>query len=210
MALYIQTNVSSLMAQSNLSKTQNALQTSFQRLSSGYRINSAADDAAGLGISDSMTAQIRSYAVAERNAMDGISMSQTADGASSQVGAMLARMRELAMQARNGSYTATDRGNLDVEFQQLVEEIDRISNSTEFNRVPLLNGKADAFEIQVGTRNNPMVDRIRLFDTRARYTGYRAYDVAPDGQRFLINTVLAEGDSPPLTVVLGWPDALGR
>ncbi|MBL8717555.1 MAG: flagellin FliC [Myxococcales bacterium] len=152
MALYIQTNVSSLMAQSNLSKTQNSLQTSFQRLSSGFRINSAADDAAGLGISDSMTAQIRSYAVAERNAMDGISMSQTADGASSQVGAMLARMRELAMQARNGSYTATDRGNLDVEFQQLTAEIDRMAQSVSFNGTALLNGTTTvSFQVGIGT-----------------------------------------------------------
>jgi len=105
MALYIQTNVASLDAQRNLSKTQNALQTSFARLSSGYRINSSADDAAGLGISDSMSAQIRSYGVAERNAMDGVSMAQTADGASAQVGGLLGRMRELSVQAANGSYT---------------------------------------------------------------------------------------------------------
>jgi flagellin len=161
MALYIQTNVASLQAQSNLGKTQHVLQTSFQRLSSGFRINSAADDAAGLGISDSMTAQIRSYAVAERNAMDGISMAQTADGASSQVASMLARMRELAMQARNGSYTSTDRSNLDVEYQQLVAEVDRMAQSVQFNGTSLLNATTTvAFQVGIGTTASDQVSLV--------------------------------------------------
>ncbi|MBK7395698.1 MAG: flagellin FliC [Myxococcales bacterium] len=152
MALYIQTNVASLDAQQNLSKTQNALQTSFARLSSGYRINSSADDAAGLGISDSMTAQIRSYGVAERNAMDGVSMAQTADGAASQVGGLLGRMRELSVQAANGSYTSNDRANLNTEFTSLRSEIDRIAQSTSFNGTSLLNAATTvAFQVGIGT-----------------------------------------------------------
>lgn len=149
MALYIQTNVASLNAQTNLAKTQSALQTSFARLSSGYRINSAADDAAGLSISDSMTAQIRSYVVAERNANDGISMAQTADGAAGQLTSILQRMRELAVQARNGSLQSSDRANLDTEFQAVLSEIDRLANTTKFNGTDLLNA-ATTVQIQVG------------------------------------------------------------
>jgi flagellin len=158
MALYIQTNVASLNAQSNLSKTQSALQTSFARLSSGYRINSSADDAAGLGISDSMTAQIRSYGVAERNSNDGISMAQTADGASAQITGMLTRMRELSVQAANGSLQSGDRTNINTEFTQLQSEIDRVSSSTSFNGSNLLDGKAGTaadgkvtFQVGIGT-----------------------------------------------------------
>jgi flagellin len=156
MALYIQTNVASLNAQSNLSKTQSALQTSFARLSSGYRINSSADDAAGLGISDSMTAQIRSYGVAERNSNDGISMAQTADGASAQVTGMLTRMRELSVQAANGSLQSSDRVNIGTEFTQLQSEIDRVAKSTSFNGSNLLDGSAGAsgtvtFQVGIGT-----------------------------------------------------------
>jgi flagellin len=132
------------------------LQTSFARLSSGYRINSAADDAAGLGISDSMTAQIRSYTVAQRNANDGISMAQTADGAASQVTDMLQRMRELAVQSSNGDLQAGDRSNIDTEYQSLSSEIDRISASTQFNGSSLLDGTAGtagvvSFQVGIGT-----------------------------------------------------------
>src|SRR5690349_22837537 len=109
MGLYIQTNVSSLEAQKNLQKNQNSLMLSFNRLSSGFRINTAADDAAGLAISESMKSQIRSYVVAERNANDAISMTQTGEGALSNVQDIVVRMRELATQAANGSYTSTDR-----------------------------------------------------------------------------------------------------
>ncbi len=152
MALYIQTNVASLDAQRNLSATQNGLQTSFARLSSGFRINSAADDAAGLGISSSMTAQIRSYGVAERNSMDAVSMAQTADGAAAQVGNLLGRMRELSTQAANGSYTAGDRTNINTEFTQLQAEIDRIAQSTSFNGTSLLNATTTvSFQVGIGT-----------------------------------------------------------
>lgn len=160
MALYIQTNVASMVAQSNLSKTQNAMNTSFSRLSSGYRINSASDDAAGLGISESMVSQIRSYGVAERNANDGISMAQTADGAAAQVGGILTRMRELGVQAMNGSLQSSDRTNLDTEFQALLSEVDRISDVTKFNGSDLLKA-ASTVNYQVGIGTNS-ADQISI------------------------------------------------
>lgn len=119
MALFIQTNISSLQAQKNLLGNQEQLQKSFNRLSSGFRINTAADDAAGLAISESMKSQIRSYNVAERNAADGISMAQTAEGALGELHNILGRMRELSMQSSNGNLTQSDRGFLQTEFSSL-------------------------------------------------------------------------------------------
>jgi flagellin len=161
MALYVQTNVASLEAQRNLASTQKALTTNFQKLSSGYRINSASDDAAGLGISEQMSAQIRSYAVAERNTNNGISMAQTAEGALGQIGSMLQRMRELSVEGSNGDLTTTDRGFLDTEFTQLKQEIDRISTSTTFNNQSLLSGAANTITFQVGI-NNTTNDQINV------------------------------------------------
>lgn len=150
MAMFIRTNVASLEAQRHLSKTQTEQSATFQRLSSGYRINGAADDAAGLGISENMNAQVRSYAVAERNAMDGISMAETADGAAGQMHEILGRLRELAVQSSNGSLQAGDRTNLNTEFTSLRGEIDRISNVTKFNGQSLLSGTAANVDFQVG------------------------------------------------------------
>jgi len=150
MALYIQTNVASMVAQNSLAKTQNALSANFAKLSSGYRINSAADDAAGLGISKSIEAQTRSYAVAERNSNDGFSMAQTADGASEQIHNIMSRMRELAVQGSNGALSTSDSANLNTEFQSHLQEIDRIANVTKFNGVALLSGTAASVNIQVG------------------------------------------------------------
>src|SRR6187431_1922160 len=133
MALYINTNVASEQAQKNLSGNQANLMTSFARLSSGLRINSAKDDAAGLAISESLKSQIRSFNVAERNAGDGISMAQTAEGALGEVHNILGRMRELTVQASNGSLTNTDRGYLNTEFSALQSEITRIQGSAKFN-----------------------------------------------------------------------------
>jgi len=121
MSLMIQTNIASLQGQKNLAKAQGQLATSFNRLSSGYRINSSADDAAGLAISDSMVMQIRSYTVAERNAGDGISMAQTADGALGELTNIMGRMRELAVESSNGSLQDTDRANLQTEYAQLTQ-----------------------------------------------------------------------------------------
>src|SRR6201992_435639 len=142
-----------MTAQQNLNRTSSALQSSFQKLSSGMRINTAADDAAGLAISERMKTQIRSYVVAERNANDAISMVQTADGALGEVGGILGRMRELAVQSSNGSMTSTDRGYLDTEFKQLQAEITRIQGAAKFNERPLLGTTASSITFQIGLDN---------------------------------------------------------
>src|SRR5512147_142420 len=129
----INTNVSSLNAQRNLNTSQSSLATSMQRLSSGLRVNSAKDDAAGLAIASRMDAQIRGINVAIRNANDGISLAQTAEGALATISDVFQRMRELAVQAQNGSNGTTDRTNLDTEYQQLSAEVTRIAAQTKFN-----------------------------------------------------------------------------
>lgn len=167
MGLRINTNVPSLVAQRNLRTTRGALDRTLERLSSGSRINHAGDDAAGLAISETLRAQTRGLQVAERNAQDGVSVIQIAEGALTEVSNILIRMRELGVQAASDTIGPQERKFIDVEFQQLVAEIDRIAASTEYNRVPLLNGTAHSFEIQVGTRNNPMIDRVRIFDANS-------------------------------------------
>ena len=161
MPLQIQTNVASLAAQRNLATSQANLATVFNRLSSGYRINSAKDDAAGLAISESMKLQIRSYVVAERNANDAISMSQTAEGALGQVSDILGRMRELSVQGANGSLQSTDRTYLQTEFRSLQLEITRIMTSTKFNGVSLINAQSSVVNFQVGI-SNISSDRIAV------------------------------------------------
>jgi flagellin len=161
MPLQIQTNVASLSAQRNLATSQANLATVFNRLSSGYRINSAKDDAAGLAISESMKLQIRSYVVAERNANDAISMSQTAEGALGQVSDILGRMRELSVQGANGSLQSTDRTYLQTEFRSLQLEITRIMTSTKFNGVSLINQQSSVVNFQVGI-SNISSDRISV------------------------------------------------
>ena len=136
----IQTNVSALNAEYNLNQTSNSLQTSMQRLSSGYRINSAADDAAGLAISEQITAQIGGLNQASQNAQDGISMIQTADGGLSQIQSMMQRMRDLAVQGASDTNSQSDRQNINLELQQLQQEIDSIATTTAFNGQSLLNG----------------------------------------------------------------------
>lgn len=150
MAQVINTNVASLTAQRNLNKSQNTLNTSLQRLSSGLRINSAKDDAAGLAISERMTSQIRGLDQAQRNANDGISLAQTAEGALGSIGDNLQRMRELAVQSVNATNSASDRAALQQEVNQLAEEIDRVASQTDFNGTKLLNGNFSAQKFQVG------------------------------------------------------------
>ena len=163
MATTINTNVPSLTAQRALSSTSGSLSTSMQRLSTGLRINSAKDDAAGLAIAERMTSQVRGMNVASRNANDAISMLQTAEGGLGKVGESLQRMRELAVQAANGSNSSTDRDNLDAEYQALGEEITRVVDSTKFNNKSLLNnGSADATSFQVGADTNAGVDTITI------------------------------------------------
>ncbi len=146
----INTNIASLNAQRNLNSSQGVLNTSLQRLSSGLRINSAKDDAAGLAISERMTAQIRGLNQAGRNASDGISLAQTAEGALTEVTNMLQRIRELAVQSRNATNSANDRAALDTEAQQLRSEINRIASQTQFNGVNLLDGSFANQAFQVG------------------------------------------------------------
>jgi flagellin len=150
MSMSVNTNVTSLNAQRNLSTTQNALSTSMQRLSSGLRVNSAKDDAAGLAISERMGAQVRGMNVAIRNANDGISLAQTAEGALGKVGDSLQRMRELAVQARNGTNGASDKDSLNKEFQQLSSEITRVLGGTTFNGIAIIGASAGAKDFQIG------------------------------------------------------------
>jgi len=140
MALVVNSNIASLNAQRQLSRSTDELQTNFQRLSSGKRVNSAKDDAAGLQISSRLTAQINGLNQAARNANDGISLAQTAEGALDEFTNALQRMRTLAVQSSNGSNTSSDRAALDAEYQELVLELTRISDQTEFGGVQLLNG----------------------------------------------------------------------
>lgn len=150
MGLRVNTNVASMNAQRNLFNASSNLGGNYSRLSSGLRIATAADDAAGLGISERMRSDIRSFTVASRNAQDGVSLVQTAEGALNEVSDVLGRMRELSMQSANGTLNANDRTTLDAEFQQLVEEVDRISATTQFNGVSLLDGTNTSISIQVG------------------------------------------------------------
>ena len=149
----INTNVSSLNAQRNLDTSRSSLATSMERLSSGLRVNSAKDDAAGLAIADRMNTQVRGISVAIRNANDGISLAQTAEGALSTMSDALQRMRELAVQAQNGTNGTGDRGNLDTEYQQLSAEITRIATQTKFNGVAIVGAGAGPQIFQVGPNN---------------------------------------------------------
>ena len=153
MPMTINTNVNSLNAQRNLAASQGSLATSMERLSSGLRINSAKDDAAGLAIADRMNAQIKGINVSVRNANDGISLAQTAEGALSTVTDVLQRMRELAVQAQNGSNGTSDRANLDTEYQQLSSEITRIAAQTKFNGTAIVGASAGAQTFQIGANN---------------------------------------------------------
>jgi flagellin len=150
MAATINTNAMSLNAQRNLSTSQASLATSVQRLSSGLRVNSAKDDAAGLAIADRMNSQAKGFDVAIRNANDGISMAQTAESAMQAVTDNLQRMRELAVQAANGTYSSGDRSSLDTEYQQLNQEIARVVSGTQFNGQNVLSEVSGGFSFQVG------------------------------------------------------------
>ncbi len=150
MPLYINTNVPSLMAQRNLNKAQSRLQTSFQRLSSGFRVNQASDDSASMGISETLRARIKSFAVAERNTNNAISMANTAEGGLNEISGIVLRMRELAVQSANGDLTSTDRSYIDTEFTNLKEEITRLAETTEFNGKELLAGTTADVNFQVG------------------------------------------------------------
>lgn len=171
MSQVINTNVASINAQRNLQSSQGSLQTSLQRLSSGLRINSARDDAAGLAISERFTSQIRGLDVASRNANDGISLSQTAEGALGQVTNNLQRIRELAVQSANATNSSTDRAALQTEASQLLQEVDRVANQTRFNGVALIDGSFTAAVFQVGANSGETITVNNLVDANVAALG---------------------------------------
>ena len=160
MGLRINTNIASLMAQRALGGTKMELDKHLQRLSTGSRINSAGDDAAGLAISENLRAQVRGLKQAKRNAQDGVSLIQVSEGGLNEITNILIRLRELSIQSASDTVGDKERSFTDREFQALKSEMDRIAASTSFNGNPLLNGRGGVFEIQVGTGNNPLTDRI--------------------------------------------------
>lgn len=160
MGLRISTNVASLNAQKNLVGTKYQLEKSLARLSSGFRINQASDDAAGLAISEKLKGQIKGLYQAGRNAQDGVSLVQVAEGGLNEVSSMLIRLRELAIQASSDTIGDTERKFIDVEYQQLKSEVQRIAEVTEYNGTDLLNGTGGVMDIQVGIHNDPFKDRI--------------------------------------------------
>jgi flagellin len=171
MAAIINTNVVSLNAQRNLTTSQSALATSLQRLSSGMRINSAKDDAAGLAISQRMTSQINGLNQAARNANDGISMSQTAEGALGEIGNNLQRIRDLSVQSRNASNSVSDRTALNNEVQQLKSEIDRVASTTSFNGIKLLDGSFTNQAFQVGANVGETISISSLVNAQSSSLG---------------------------------------
>ena len=173
MAQVINTNVSSLNAQRNLNTSQSALATSLQRLSSGLRINSAKDDAAGLAISSRMTTQINGNTQAARNANDGISLAQTAEGALGEIGENLQRMRVLAVQSANATNSASDRAALQKEVAQLAAEIDRVALQTSFNGAKLLDGSFTLQKFQVGANVGETIDVAQIDSARTGTLGQR-------------------------------------
>lgn len=180
MSMSIRTNVASLNAQRNLFQTSGQLDSSLSKLSSGYRITKAGDDAAGLGISVNLEAQIRSYNQASRNAQDGMSLVQTAEGALNETSGILSRLRELATQSASSGVGNTERGYIQNETTALTTEIDRIANATEYNGTKLLNSTATTLTFQVGIRNVAANDRISVntVDATATTLGVNALDLS--------------------------------
>jgi flagellin len=176
MGLRVNTNVAALTSQRNLASVSGRLSGNFSRLSSGLRIATASDDAAGLGISERMRAQVRSLSVASRNAQDGVSMAQTAEGALQEVNNNLSRMRELAIQASHGTLTTSDRATLDTEFQALITEIARVASQTTFNGVNLLDGTTTTMSLQVGTNAGETI-AVTLSDLTSTTLGINGEDV---------------------------------
>ena len=175
MAMSINTNVVSINAQRNLALSGGSLATSMQRLSSGLRVNSAKDDAAGLAIAERMSTQVRGLAVASRNANDGISLAQTAEGALSKVGDMLQRMRELAVQAGNATNSKGDREALNAELVQLRDEVDRVAKTTSFNGKKVLDGSFTGGVFQVGANSGDNITVGALANTKVTELGKANY-----------------------------------
>lgn len=180
MGLRINTNVASLSAQRSLGINMKAQNDNLRKLSSGERITKASDDAAGLAISENLKASIRGMRQAKRNAGDAISLLQVAEGGMNEISSMIIRLRELSVQAASDTVGVTERGFSDIEFQNLKEEIDRISKSTEFNGIKLLDGTGGKLEFQVGIKNDPLLDRLH-YDGTGADASISALNLAVDG-----------------------------
>jgi flagellin len=190
----INTNLNSLNAQRNLGTSQSSLAMSMQRLSSGLRVNSAKDDAAGLSIAERMTSQVRGMSTSIRNANDGISMAQTAEGALGKVSDALQRMRELSVQAANATNSDSDKNSLDKEFGELAKEIQRVLGGTSFNGLLMLGADAKAFQFQVGanTSSNDAIDITTTnLTTDATITGVAGTDNTGAGRAVIDSTATA-------------------
>jgi flagellin len=183
MGLRVNTNIASINAQRNTAQVTTRLARNYQRLSTGLRISGAADDAAGLAISERLRAQVRSLSQASRNANDGISLVQVGEGALNEVSNILVRLRELTIQAANGSSSSADKDTIKEEFDSLVNEINRIAQSTEFNGIKLLDGSATSVTFQVGINTIANVDQLNVTLTPALSTslGLSTLDVGSTG-----------------------------
>ena len=206
MSSVINTNVASLNAQRNLTASQGSLNTSLQRLSSGLRINSAKDDAAGLAIADRFTSQIRGLDVASRNANDGISLAQTAEGALGEVTSNLQRVRELAVQAANATNSASDRAALGTEATQLLAEVDRVANQTKFNGVSLLDGSFTSAVFQVGANAGETISISSLVDSTTAALGSVT---SASGQSSAVTTISALTAPAAGSLVINGTDVSG-
>ncbi|NUZ05946.1 flagellin [Piscinibacter koreensis] len=203
MSSTINTNLASLNAQRNSGRTQNELSTAIARLSSGLRINSAKDDAAGLAISDRFTSQIRGINQAARNANDGISLAQTAEGSLASVGENLQRIRELSVQSANATNSASDRASLQLEVAQLVSEIDRVATQTQFNGINLLDGSFTAKAFQVGANAGQTISIASIANARTSALGvYQGFSLQNQSIGTASNTAAA------LTVTVGSGSAI--
>ena len=194
MALYINTNMAAITAQNNLSKSQSSLSTSLQRLSSGLRINSAADDAAGMAIASRMSSQINGLDQAARNANDGISLTQTASGAMNTIADNLQTMRSLAVQSSNASATASDRVSINNEIQQLSAEIQRVATTTNFNGTTLLDGSFNAQNFQVGANTGNTITVASVGDMQTSQLGSAGTTFAAATTGGATTAALAAGD----------------
>jgi len=183
MGLRVNTNVISINAQRNLAAVTDRLAGNYRRLSTGLRISTAADDAAGLAISERLRAQVASLDQAKRNANDGISMTQTAEGALNEVSSILVRLRELAVQSANGSVSNQDKDTLDQEFQSLTDEVNRIGRSTEFSGIKLLDGSTSSVTFQVGNGTTAGIDTISVSLSASLSTslGLNSLDIGSGG-----------------------------
>ncbi len=185
MGLQVTTNVASINAQQQLTRSQREINKSYAQLASGSRITKAADDAAGLSISETLKSTIRGYTQAQRNANDGISMVQVAEGGLGEISNILTRLRELGVQAASDTVGDTERGFINKEVQQLVSEVDRIADATRFGKTQLLNGTGDIFSFQVDIGNDDKIDRIEFDSSQqiatASELGVDSFDFSDKG-----------------------------